>query len=94
MDVQEFQYEVVYRPGKTCIADYMSRHHVSKEGSSRVAEIEAAVKSIMEAECCDAFNEYGAVTVDDIRAEGKRCEVYQRLKHDQVGFLCSFQVFI
>lgn len=26
MDVQEFEYEVVYRPGKTCIADYMSRH--------------------------------------------------------------------
>ena len=24
MDVQEFEYEVVYRPGKTCIADYMS----------------------------------------------------------------------
>ena len=46
-----------------------------------MAEIEAAVKSIMEAECCNAFNEYGAVTVlvDIIRAEGERCEVYQRL---------------
>ena len=27
MDMQEFDYEVVYRPGKTCIADYLSRHH-------------------------------------------------------------------
>ena len=28
MDIQEFEYKVVYRPGKTCIADYMSRHLV------------------------------------------------------------------
>ena len=45
MDVQEFSYEVVYRTGKTCIADYMSRHHAKCEGSSRVTKIEAAVHS-------------------------------------------------
>ena len=48
MDVQEFEYEVVYRPGKTCIADYMSRRHVDREGSSRVLAIEAAAESVFE----------------------------------------------
>jgi transposase InsO family protein len=79
MDVQEFEYEIVYRPGKTCIADYMSRHHVDRAGSSRVFEIEAAAESVVESGCCHALNEQGTVTVEDIRAEGERCEVYQRL---------------
>ncbi|CAB4040783.1 uncharacterized protein K02A2.6-like [Paramuricea clavata] len=78
MDVQEFEYEIVYRPGKTCIADYMSRH-VDRAGSSRVFEIEAAAESVVESGCCHALNEQGTVTVEDIRAEGERCEVYQRL---------------
>ena len=34
MDIQELEYELVYRPGKTCIADYLSRHHSSRKGSS------------------------------------------------------------
>ncbi|CAB4015456.1 Hypothetical predicted protein [Paramuricea clavata] len=79
MDVQEFEYEIVYRPGKTCIADYMSRHHVDRAGSSRVFEIKAAAESVVESGCCHALNEQGTVTVEDIRAEGERCEVYQRL---------------
>ncbi|CAB4002721.1 Hypothetical predicted protein [Paramuricea clavata] len=78
MDVQEFEYEIVYRPGKTCIADYMSRHHVDRAGSSRVFEIEAAAENVVESGCCHALNEQGTVTVEDIRAEGERCEVYQR----------------
>ena len=52
MDVQEFEYEVVYRPGKTCIADYMSR-----EGSSRVLEIEAVSESVVESWYCHTLNE-------------------------------------
>ncbi|XP_028415680.1 uncharacterized protein K02A2.6-like [Dendronephthya gigantea] len=79
MDVQEFEYEVVYRPGKTCIADYMSRHHVEREGSSRVSEIEAAAESVVEGWYCHALNEQRAVTVDDIRTEGDKCESYQKL---------------
>ena len=79
MDVQEFEYEIVYRPGKTCIADYMSRHHVDRAGSSRVFEIEAAAESVVESGYCHALNEQGTVTVEDIRDEGERCEVYQRL---------------
>ena len=45
-DVQEFEYEIVYHPGKTCIAHYMSRH--DREGSSQVLKIEAAAESVVE----------------------------------------------
>ena len=79
MDVQEFEYEIVYHPGKTCIADYMSRHHVDRAGSSQVFEIEAAVESVVKSGYCHTLNEQGTVTVEDIRDEGERCEVYQRL---------------
>ena len=79
MDVQEFEYEVAYRPGKTCIADYMSRHHSIREGCSRVSELEIAVQSIVEVECCHALNEHRAVTLEDIKREAERCEFYQRL---------------
>ena len=87
MDVQEFEYEVVYRPGKTCIADYMSRHHVDLQGSSRVFKIEAAAESVIEGCYCHALNEQRAVTVEDIRAEGTKCKSYQKLvKAVQSGF--------
>ena len=52
MDVQEFEYDVVYCPGKTRIADYMSWHHVDREGSSRLFEIEAAAESVVESWYC------------------------------------------
>ena len=79
MDVREFEYEVVYRPGKTYIADYMSRHHVDREGSSRVFEIQAAAESVVESWYCHALNEQRAVTVKDIIAEGTKCKSYQKL---------------
>ena len=79
MDVQEFEYEVVYRHGKTCIADYMSQHHVDREGSSRVLEIEAVAESVLKSWHCHALNEQKAVTVEDIRAEGTKCKSYQKL---------------
>ena len=79
MDVQEFEYEVVYRHGKTCIADYMSQHHVDREGSSRVLEIEAVAESVLKSWHCHALNEQRAVTVEDIRAEGTKCKSYQKL---------------
>lgn len=44
-----------------------------------VLEIEAAAESVVEAGYCHALNEQRAVTVEDIRAEGARCEAYQRL---------------
>ena len=79
MDLQELEYEVVYRPGKVCIADYMSRHHSNRKGSSNVLSIELHVKSILEVECCHVLTESSAVTTEDIKREAERCEVYKRL---------------
>ena len=72
MDVQEFSYEVVYRPGKMCIADYMSRHHAKCEGSSPVTKIEAAVHSAVSNRnaSCHALHEHRPVSLADIRKEG------------------------
>ncbi len=70
----------MYRPGKTCIADYLSRHHSSRKGSSPSQEVEMAVKSIMEVNCCHVVNEFSAVTIENIRAEAEKCEVYKRLR--------------
>ena len=39
-----------------------------------------AVKSIMEVNCCHVVNEFSAVTIEDIRAEAEKCEVYKRLR--------------
>ena len=39
MDLQEFDYHVVHRPGKTCIADYLSRHHDSRQGSGQAGRL-------------------------------------------------------
>ena len=43
MDIQEFDYEVEFRPGKTCIADYLSRHPVPRQGSSEAKTVEGYV---------------------------------------------------
>ena len=79
MDLQELEYEVVYRPRKVCIADYMSRHHSNRKGSNNVLSIELHVKSILEVECCHVLTESSAVTIEDIKREAERCEVYKRL---------------
>ena len=61
------------------MANYMSRHHSNKEGSSNVLSIELHVKSILEVERCHVLTESSAVTMEDIKLEAERCEVYKRL---------------
>ena len=80
MDLQELEYEVVYWPGKVCIADYMSRHHSNRKGSSNVFSIELHVKSALEVECCHVLTESSAVKMEDIKLEAERCEVYKKLR--------------
>ena len=80
MDLQELEYEVVYRSGKVCIADYMSRHHTNRKGSSNMLSIELHVKSVLEVECCHVLTESSAVTMEDIKLEAERCEVYKKLR--------------
>ena len=75
MDLQELEYEVVYRPGKVCIADYMSQQQSNKKISSNVLRIELHVKSILEAECCLVLTGSSAVTMEDSKLE--RCQVYK-----------------
>ena len=41
--------------------------------------IELRVKSILEVECCHVLTESSAVTIEDIKREAERCEVYKRL---------------
>ena len=56
----------------------MSRHHSNRKGSSNVLSIELHVKSILEVECCHVLTEPSAVTIEDIKLEAERCEVYKR----------------
>ena len=68
MDIQDFDYEVVHRPGKLCIVDYLSRKHSTRKGSSRAEDTEEYVKSIVETECWLTINGSSAVTLQQIKA--------------------------
>ena len=48
VDIQGYDWEVIYKkPGKNNIADYMSRHPVERQGSSRSDEVDDFVKRVM-----------------------------------------------
>ena len=79
MDIQEYDYEVEYRPGKTCIADYMSRHPTEKQGSGQTEVIENYVMKIVEVECCQMINEVSAVTIEKVKEVTRKDKDMQRL---------------
>ena len=79
MDIQEHDFQVEYRPGKTCIADYMSRHPVDKRGSSQPEVVESYVRRIVEVECCQLINEASAVTMEKVKEVTKKNKDMQRL---------------
>ena len=79
MDVQEYDFQVEYRPGKTCIADYMSRHPVDKQGSSQPEVVENYVRRIVEVECCQLINEISAVTMSKVKEAKKKNKDMQSL---------------
>ena len=79
MDIQEFDFHVVHRPGKTCIADYLSRHHDTKKGSSPTKTIENEVKHIMEIQVCHAIREEMALTVEEVRRATGASALSQKL---------------
>ena len=80
MDMQEFDYEIEYRPGKTCIADYMSRHHSCREGSSLVNTIELEARYVLLTQCCHIINEDSALSLNDIRVATEKSPLFQELK--------------
>ena len=38
------------------------------------------VKSVLEVDCCHVLTESSAVTMEDIKLDGERCEVYKKLR--------------
>ena len=67
MDLQEYDYVVEHQPGKDCIADYMSRNHIQRQGTSAVRSNEKTVKKLIRAEVCQAIAEDFAITMQDIK---------------------------
>jgi hypothetical protein len=80
MDVQEFDYTVEYKPGKEMVADFLSRNHGNREGSSPAKRTEETVRRIIEAEVCHAINENAAVTMKDVQEAVSRCLLSQKVK--------------
>ena len=47
MDIQEYAYEVQYKPGCANMADCISRHPVPRKGTSLVEQLETEVKVLV-----------------------------------------------
>ena len=70
----------MFTPGKWNIADYMSRRHGNRAGTSRDKEADLFVKSVVEVECCHAICDTSAVTIDMVREATEQCELMAILK--------------
>ena len=79
MDVQGYDYEVTYQPGKSNIADYLSRHALSRTGSSKAAELEDHVKRVVGNSFAGAPNEFDAVTMQVVQEAYAECEEMKQL---------------
>ena len=79
MDVQGYDYEVTYQPGKSNIADYLSRHALSRKGSSKAAELEDHVKRVVGNAFVGAPNEFVAVTMKVVQEAYAECEEMKQL---------------
>ena len=80
MDIQEFDYVVEHRPGKDCIADYMSRNHADRTRSSPVKTQERSAKRVMRSEMCQAINEESAITLEDVKEATASCQLSSKIK--------------
>ena len=73
MDIQELDYVVEYRPGAQMIADYMSRKHAARKGTSPTAFTELTAKNVVGTINHPVLNADSAVTINDIKEETKLC---------------------
>ena len=80
MDIQGYDYEVVYQPGKSNIADYISRHPLGRKGSSRETNIENHVKHIVSGIYTGSPNEFDAVTSEVVCESSMICDETKALK--------------
>lgn len=87
MDLQEYDFVVEYLPGKQMIADFLSRNHGQRTGSSPVVTNEKLVGKIMEAEVVHAVNSDSAITMENVREATAQCAIMQRVIAElQAGF--------
>ena len=80
MDLQAFDYTIIYVPGKWNISDYLSRRHAKRTGTSSDKEVEIFVKNVVEVECCHVINERSAVTIEMVRKATESCKLMSKLK--------------
>ena len=80
MDIQGYDWEVVYKPGKNNIADYLSRHPVVRQGSSRSEEVEDHVKRVVMSSHAGVPIELDAITMEEVREATNKCPEMVKLK--------------
>ena len=81
MDVQEYEYVVEYHPGKTNIADYLSRHPQTYAISSSVQAADEFARTVVQAERVMLINSNAAVTIQVIREETRKNTTLMKLIH-------------
>jgi hypothetical protein len=81
MDVQEYEYVVEYHPGKTNIADYLSRHPQTYAISSSVQAADEFARTVVQAERVMLINSHAAVTIQVIREETRKNTTLMKLIH-------------
>jgi hypothetical protein len=80
MDIQGYDYEVVYQPGKNNMADYMSRHPLGRTGSSNDTNLESQVSAVVSAVYAGSPNEFDAVTAEVVRDSSVECDEMRALR--------------
>ena len=80
MDIQEFDYEVTHRPGKECIADFMSRKHSDRQGTSPVKVQESQTKNIVQSEICQAIHVESAITIKEVQQATAEWDLTMKIK--------------
>ena len=73
MDIQGYDWIVVYKPGINNAADYLSRHPSPREGSSKADEVEEYANRLMEAQFVNVMEQLEAVTRDEVVVETEKC---------------------
>ena len=81
MDVQEYEYVVEYHPGKTNIADYLSRHPRTYAISSSVQAADEFSRTVVQVERVMIVNSHSAVTIQEIREETRKNTTLTKLIH-------------
>ena len=69
MDIQEYDYVVEYHPGKTNVADYLSRHPRVCTISSSAQAADEFARTLVQAETVMLTDDTAAITIQEVREE-------------------------